>query len=305
MSAEPPIRLLVGFSRGSVSNIVAQLLGPALEASLQRRLEIVQLPGENGAQAARQLAQAVPDGSTLGIAVPTHLIGSLLGDKPGYDPLADFCPVGLIARNPMVLAVSNTLGIDTVGGLLEKVRAQPGQLAYGASALGGGPHLSAVLFGVLAGVRIQRRLYAETNILFDDLAAGRIALTFNNPTSVLQASRLGRLAMLAVTTREENSLVPGIPTLSDSGLPDFEFTSWVGLLAPAGLAAPLLAQLHEGLSRAIGSADVSKRLHALGLDPVGGSPEQFSSHLRAEFRRWLTFATAYPQEFPGLRAVPE
>ncbi len=301
MGAEGTIRLLVGFSRGSVSNIVARLLAPALEEALQRPLQIVQLPGDNGALAARQLAQAAPDGATLGMAVPTHLIGSLLGGAHSYDPLADFCAVGLIARNPMVLAVSNSLGVDSVAGLVELARTRPGQLAYGASALGGGPHLSAVLFSALAGIRLQRRLYAETDVLFDDLAAGHIALTFNNPTSVLQASRLGRLTMLAVTGSAASSLVPGVPALAASGVPGFEFTSWVGLLAPAGIPAPLLARQHDALSRATASAEVTRGLHALGLEPQQASPAQFSAHLLQEFQRWLAFVMAHPQEFPGLR----
>lgn len=301
MGAEGPIRLLVGFSRGSVSNIVARLLAPALEAALQRPLQIVQLPGDNGALAARQLAQAAPDGATLGMAVPTHLIGSLLGGAHRYDPLADFSAVGLIARNPMVLAVNNELGVDSVAGLIELARARPGQLAYGASALGGGPHLGSVLFGALAGIRLQRRLYAETGVLFDDLSAGRIALTFNNPTSVLQASRLGRLTMLAVTGSSASPLVPGVPALAASGVPGFEFTSWVGLLAPAGIPAPRLAHLHDALSRATASAEVTRGLHELGLEPQQTTPAQFSAHLHREFRRWLAFVMAHRQEFPDLR----
>ncbi len=296
-----PIRLLVGFSQGSVSNIVARLLAPALEQALGQAVHIDQCPGENGAIAAERLAQAAPDGFTLGMAVPTHLIGSLIGEVQRYDPLADFAPIAMLARNPMVLAVSSKLGVASVQELIALARARPGELAYGASAVGGGPHLGAVLFSALTGVSLQRRVYDETNVLFDDLAAGRIALTFNNPTSVLPQARLGRLKMLAVTSALPSALVSGVPTLASSGVPGYEVTSWVGVLAPARVPPLVLARLHDGVRRAVDAAGVIEGLRSLGLDSVQDTAGSFALHLRTEWQRWLAFARVHRDEFPGLR----
>ena len=294
------VRLLVGFSQGSVSNIVARLLAPALAIALEKPVHVVQLPGENGAIAAEQLARAAPDGLTLGMAVPTHLVGSLIGSEPRYDPLSDFAAVDMIARNPVVLAVSNSLGVNSVGELIALARARPGELAYGASAIGGGPHLGAVLFSALTGVKLQRRVYDETHVLFDDLAAGRIALTFNNPTTVLQQARRGRLKMLAMTAARESELLPGLPVLAAS-VPDYEYMSWVGVLAPAATPPALLAGLHEAVQEAENSLPVRQGLHELGLEAVDESAEWFGAHLRAEWARWRAFALAHRVEFPGLR----
>jgi tripartite-type tricarboxylate transporter receptor subunit TctC len=301
--SEGALRLLVGFSQGSVSNIVARLLTPALEQALGQAVHIDQCPGENGAIAAERLAKAAPDGLTLGMAVPTHLIGSLIGEVQRYDPLADFAAVAMIARNPMVLAVGSGLGVASVQELITLARTRPGELAYGASAVGGGPHLGAVLFSALTGVSLERRVYDETNVLFDDLAEGRIALTFNNPTSVLPQARLGRLKMLAVTSALPSALVPGVPTLASSGVPGYEYTSWVGVLAPAGVPPLVQARLHEGVRRAAASAEVLQGLQALGLDPVRDTAGSFGMHLRAEWQRWRAFAFAHRGEFPGLRVM--
>lgn len=302
MSARP-VRLLVGFSQGSVSNIVARLLAPALEQVLGQAVSIEQCPGENGAIAAERLAKAAPDGLTLGMAVPTHLVGSLIGEVQRYDPLADFAAIAMIARNPMVLAVGSSLGVGSVQELITLARHRPGELAYGASAVGGGPHLGGVLFSALTGASLQRRVYDETNVLFDDLAAGRIALTFNNPTSVLPQARLGRLKMLAVTSALPSALVPGVPALASSGVPGYEYTSWVGVLAPAGVPPSVLARLQDGVRRAAASAGVMAGLHALGLDPAQEAADSFGLHLRMEWQRWMAFAQAHKGDFPGLRAV--
>ena len=301
VSSESPVRLLVGFSQGSVSNIVAQLLAPSLGRILGRPIELVSMPGDNGGLAAQCLAQSAPDGNTLAMAVPTHLVGSLLGQSSRYNPLSDFCPVHLIARNAMALAVANDLGVESVAGLIELARVQPAALAYGASAVGGGPHLCAVLFEALTGTRLSRKLYAETNILFQDLARGDIALTFNNPTSILQLARQGKLKVLATTGGKVDGMMPGVPILAEA-VPGLEFISWVGLLAPAHTPPRIISSLHAAIRSALDEPDVEQGLRALGLARGHGTAADFAAHLHAEFKRWTDFAHAHQEAFPGLRS---
>ena len=295
--------LLVGFSRVSASNIVAEIIRPALSDQLGQPVQIVSLPGENGARAAEQTATAAPDGRTLCIAVPTHVLGSLFDEKQRYHAIADFTPVALFAKNPLVLAVSNTLHVDTLAALiaLARSRPRPDELVYGASAVGGGPHLAALLFCEQAGIRMKMRVYAETHTLYEDLHAGRIALTFNNTMSALPLANAGKLTLLGATGPARCHAAPDVPTIAEAALPGYHFESWVGILAPAGTPASVVTRINEAVSRAVETPEVRRQLQALGIEPICAPPETFAAHLRAEWARWVPFVRNHASEFPGVR----
>ena len=287
--AADAISLLVGFSQGSASNIVAQIIAPALGNALGRAIHIVHLPGENGALAAEQLARAAADGNTLGITVQAQLIGSLLGDRRRYNPLQDFSPVALFARNPMVLAVSNSLNVHSVTDLIALARSQAEPLVYGASAIGGLPHLAAALFASRTGIPIRMRVYAETNDLYEDLHNGRIALTFNNTMSALPLAKAGKISILGVTSLIPSELAPGYPAIAQSALPDFEVMSWVGLWAPAGTPTAIVDRLNAAVTQTVQTAAIATALHDHGIEPVCETPGYFATHLRNELTRWAPF----------------
>lgn len=295
--------LLVGFSRVSASNIVAEILQPALSEQLRQSVTIISLPGENGARAAEQTARAAPDGRTLCIAVPTHVLGSLFDDKQRYDAIADFTPVALFAKNPLVIAVSNTLHVDTLQALIALARSRAGayELVYGASAVGGGPHLAALLFCEQAGIRMKMRVYAETHTLYEDLHEGRIALTFNNTMSALPLANEGKLTLLGATGPARCHAAPDVPTFAEAALPGYQFESWVGILAPAGTPAPVVTRINDAVSRAVETPDVRRRLRALGIEPVCEKADYFAAHLRAEVARWVAFVRNHTNEFPGVQ----
>jgi tripartite-type tricarboxylate transporter receptor subunit TctC len=295
------IQLLVGFSRISASNIVAQIIQPALSAQLGQPVRIVSLPGENGARAADQTASAAPDGRTLCIAVPTHVLGSLFEKKQRYDPIAGFAPVALFAKNPLVLAVSNALHVDTLHAFIALARSRPDELIYGTSAVGGGPHLAALLFCEQAGIRMQMRVYAETHTLYEDLTAGRIALTFNNTMSALPLANEGKLTLLGATGPARIPVAPDVPAVCEMALPGYQFESWVGLLAPAGTPAPVVTRINDAVSRAVESPDVRQQLLALGIEPVCEKPDYFAAHLRSELARWVPFVRNHIDAFPGVQ----
>jgi tripartite-type tricarboxylate transporter receptor subunit TctC len=291
------VRLLVGFSEGSASNIVARMLAPALGKALNQTIRIERIPGENGALCGEALARAAPDGRTLAVAIQANIIGSLLHAKKRYDPLLDFAPVALVARSPMVLAVSNTLNVNTAAELIALARSQPGQLAYAASAVGGAPHLAGVLFDVMAGTRMRLKVYAETNTLWEDLAAGRAAVTFNNVMSALPLARAGKLRILAVTSSQRSAEAPEIPTLAEAGLAGYEIVNFVGIVAPAATPAPLIERINAAIAHAVATAQVRQSLLASGMEPIVGSPAEFADHMRTEIERWKGFIRANSAAF--------
>lgn len=259
------------------------------------------MPGENGTLAAERLARAAPDGQTLGIAVPTHVIGSLLDDPPRYDPIADFAPVALFARNPLVLAVSNALGVNSLQAFIAIAKSRPGELTYGASAVGGGPHLAALLFCDKAGIQLHMRVYSETNTLYEDLTAGRIALTFNNTMSALPLAQAGKLTILGSTTLTRSPANPALRTLAETALPGYDIGSWVGLLAPAATPEAIVSRINAAVTRTVGTPAVRQQLQALGIEPVSEMPGYFATHLRSEWARWAPFVRDHPDAFPGAR----
>ena len=293
------IRLLVGFSKVSASNIVAEIIRPALSVALGQPVTIVTLPGENGARAAEQTAQAAPDGHTLCIAVPTHITGAWFDEKPRYDLLRDFAAVAMIAKNPLVLAVSEHLGVSSIEALITLAHARPGELVYGASATGGGPHLAALQFCSMAGVRMTMRVYAETHVLYEDLHAGRIALTFNNTMSALPLAAQGKLTLLGSTSSTHDATL-GIPSIAETALPGYAYESWVGLLAPRGTPAPVVQCLNAAMQSVVQEPPIKQQLVSLGMTPTPGAPEVFAHHLRAEQARWRAFVKAHIDEFPGI-----
>ena len=292
--ASAAIQVLVGYSQGSASNILAQAVCPTLSKLLGQAIDIVPLPGDNGALAAARLAGARADGLTLGITVQAQVVGSLLDEQRRYDPLRDFSPIALFSRNPMVLLVSNSLNVHSAAELIALAKARPGELAYGVSAVGGMPHLAAALFASMAGIDIRMRVYAETNVLFEDLVAGRIALSLNNPMLALPLAKAGKIGILATTGVTPSALAPEFPTLAQTALPGYEVVSWVGLWGPAGMPEDQVNRLNSAMTQTVETPAVSKALREQGVEPVAEPPAYFAQRLRETLARWQPFISANP-----------
>jgi len=295
------LHLLIGFSEGSASSIVARMIAPALGKALNQTVRLERVLGENGAICMERIARAAPDGRTLAIAIQANIIGSLLHDRKRYDPLTDLAPVALIAKSPMVLAVSNTLGVTSVGGLIALARSQPGELTYAASAIGGAPHLAGVLFNVMTNANMQLRVYAETDALYADLEAGHISVTFNNIMSALPLARAGKLRMLAVTTAERSLIVPEVPTIAEAALPGYEIMNAIGLVAPATTPAAIVARINAATVWSITTPEVSQALLASGMEAIVAAPDIFAAYLHATLARWSEFISANRNAFTQSR----
>ena len=286
MTESQSIRLVLGFSPGSASDEIARAIVPELSRLLGTTIVIELLPGSNGAHAAKSVAAARPDGRTLFMAtLGTHALAPHLGALP-YDPVHDFAPVSLVATAPLVLACQPRLGVSSAGGLIELVRERPRTLAYGTSALGGAPHLAAGLFEQMAGIEMLHVRYDQTPRLYDDLEAGRLALTFNNMMSILPRCRTGRLQALAVTSAARSHAAHEVPTMAESALPGYEVSNWQGIVAPRETPRTVRGELSTAIASALANDAVVAAFADAGVTACGTTPEAFEAFVVQEKTRW-------------------
>lgn len=292
-----PVRLVIGFSPGSLSERIARSLTDALARTLDAPIRLEHMPGENGSLAARTVAASVPDGRTLFIAtLGTHALAPNLPRSPGYDARRDFDAVSLIAQAPLLLACHPSVAASSTAALIALARAQPGGITYATSALGGCPHLAAELFQTMAGVHLRHVRYAQTERLYADLEAGRVALSFNNIMSMLPHCRRGVLRALAVSSTARSDAAPGVPTLDESGLPGYEVTNWVGLVAPRGTPPAVLKRASDAVAAAVRTPDVRAEYVRSGVVPRGSDPETFAEFIAHEIARWRPAVQRFSDE---------
>lgn len=279
------VRLVLGFSPGSLSDHIARILQDALSVALGAPVNIELKPGGQGIPAALEVARSAPDGATLFMAtLGTHAITSYLEAQQPYDPLADFTPLALVSRSPMLLACHPSLGATDVRSLIEVARQR--EVSYATSAIGGAPHLAAALFERLTGVRMRHVRYDKTQRLYEDLAAGRVDSSFNNIISMLPRCRSGALTALAVSSRERASIAADIPTIAECGAAGYDMTNWTGIVAPRGMVPELASRLSAAIDVAVRSESVSAALRAQGIAPCGGTAEEFAAFISSERERW-------------------
>jgi tripartite-type tricarboxylate transporter receptor subunit TctC len=294
------IRIVVGFSAGSASDQVARTIAPALSAALRREIEIVLRPGNNGADAACEVAGSAPDGATLFVAtLGTHALAAHLDARLPYDPLRDFVPISLLTKSPLVLGVHAALGIRSVHALVERALAQPGGLTYGTSAIGGAPHLAAELFQALTGVEMRHVRYGHTERLYDDLADGSLALSFNNMMSMLPRCLDGTIRALAVTTASRSRAADELPTLVECGVDGYEMSNWLALLAPRGTAQAAIQETREAIVQALADDAVGTALRRGGVDPIGSTSDELAQFMAAELARWRPVVARFRDTAPS------
>ena len=281
------IRLIVPFPAGGPTDIVArplaQLLGDALGASVI----IDNRGGAGGSVGADAVAKAPPDGLTLLMAtVGTHAINPSLYKKLPYDPVRDFTPVSLVAAAPVAIVVHPSLPADSIASLVALARRSPGKLTYGSAGNGTPGHLTGVMFRAATGIDIQHVPYKGSAPAVTDLLGGQIQMMFDPLQSVLPHIQSGKLRALAVSSTTRSVVLPQLPAIADSGYPGFESTAWWGVYAPAGLPAPLLAQLAGEIEKVVQGANMRERLGPLGVTPRAITGTAFAEFQRTESAKW-------------------
>ncbi len=279
--------MLLGFSAGSASDIVAQVIAPELSKQLGQKVAIERHPGDNGAIAARMAARGTRDGRTMYMAtLGTHAIAPCIRKDLRYHPLRDFIPVSLVARAPLALAVCPRMPVASVAELIKRARSKGPLLTFASSALWGAPHLAGELFSFLAGIKMMHVPYDETKHLYADLIGGRVDMSFNNVMSMQPFIKSFRLRGLATTGATRSFVLSDLPTLAESGLTDYEMLNWLGICVPAGTPHEVVDRLSQALAAVLARIDVFDILTMQGMEIVASSPEFFASYIERELERW-------------------
>lgn len=293
-AAEPPypsrpIRLLVGFSPGGATDVVARILGKKLTDGWGQQVVVDNRAGAAGILAAEMTAKAIPDGHTLFFVSSSFAIQPSVTRKLPYDPLRDFSPVTLAVSSPYLLVVNPVVEAKSVKELIDLAKAKPGQLSCATAGPGSALQLAAELFHSMAGVKIVNVPYKGA-VFVTDLLAGNVHMAFSGVPQALPHIRSGRLRVLAVTTPARSVILPDTPTLAEAGVPGYDVTVWYGMIAPAGTPRAVIGKLNSGIVGALQAPDVRQILADLGIDPVGSTPERFAATIRGDIEKWIQVA---------------
>jgi tripartite-type tricarboxylate transporter receptor subunit TctC len=243
--------------------------------------------GAGGTVAAAIGARAAPDGYTLfQCNIASNAIAASLYAKLPYDPLRDFAPISRIGTTSSALIVHPSMPVSSVAEFIVYARANPGKVSYGSSGAGSSPHLAMELFKSMTGIDVVHIAYKGAAPALADLIGGQVPVSISNIPALLSPVQSGRVRALAVTGARRVSQMPSVPTMTESGLTGFEVTSWYGVCAPAGTAAPVLDKLHADLTRVLQTPDVQQRLNDMVVDVAPTSREDFAAFIRAETLRW-------------------
>jgi tripartite-type tricarboxylate transporter receptor subunit TctC len=282
-----PITLIVPFPAGGGVDAVARIVAEKLASGLQQQVIIDNRGGVAGVIGMRVAAKAAPDGYTV---VMSHTgitaINPTLYVNPGYDPLRDFTPIGLIATTPIVLMANTAFPVRTVTDLIAMAKREPGKLNIGTPPPGTGSFLSAELFKASAGIDFTIVTYKGTGPLTNDLLGGHIHVAFNTLAPALGNIEAGSLRAIAVAAPARSGLLPDVPTAAESGLPGFEAAVRYGLLAPAGTPRPIIERLNRELRTTMTSDETRKRIAAQGGDPLVSTPEEYAADIARESAKW-------------------
>ena len=280
-----PIRIIVGFTPGSATDITARMFALKLNAAWNVPVTVENIPGAGGSVGGERVAKAAPDGTTLYWGANGAMtINPSLSPSPTFDPARDLAPIARVLVMASIVAINNDMPAKSVAELFALAKAKPGQLSYASPGVGTPQHIAGELLKGLAGVDIIHVPYRGA--VLTDVMSGRVTMTLQNMGTILPVVRDGKLRGLAVTSLERVAVIPELPTLAESGFPGFEAVSWFGLLAPAGTPTPVIAKLHGDIAKIAAQADMRERLAQLGLAAAVNSPDEFAAVIKADIAKW-------------------
>jgi tripartite-type tricarboxylate transporter receptor subunit TctC len=288
-----PVNLVVAFTPGGPSDVLARIIGKKLEQILGQPFVIENRPGAGGNVAAEQVARATPDGYTLLNGNNSILAtNAALYKNINFDPEADFAPISLIGSQANILVVNPSVPAKTMSELIALVKANPGKYNFASSGHGAAAHLAGELFKSAAKVDIVHVPYKGAAPALQDVIAGHVHMMFATAASVVQHIRDGQVRPLAVTTLKRTAVMPDIPTVDELGLKGFDATTWHGLVTQSKTPKEVVATLHRATVAALNDAAVKKQLGDLGVDIVGSTPEEFAAYIKSEIPKWTAIVKA-------------
>ena len=285
-----PITIVVPASSGGAIDLAARLIGQKMTESWGQSVVIENKAGATGIIGSDFVAKSAPDGYTLALVASSHAINPSVVKKMPFDTVKGFDPVALTHVVPLVLVVAPSLPAKSVKELIAYGKAHPGEMSFASSGTGGAPHFSGELFKSMAGLDMTHIPYKGSTLAHPDLISGRTALMFDTVAAVNVQIKANRVRPLAVTTARRASILPDLPTMAEAGLPGYETSTWGGLLAPAGTPKATVARLNAEVNRILALPDVRKTLQDAGIEPGGGSPQQFGDFINSEMVKWAKVA---------------
>jgi tripartite-type tricarboxylate transporter receptor subunit TctC len=277
-----PIRMIVPFTPGSVTDIVARSVADTMSKSLGQPIVIDNKPGAGGTIGAAMVAKSEPDGYTLLVHSSGHALNPAIYPNLPYDTVKDLTGVTPLASVPNVLVVSPTRGWHTVADLVAAAKARPGQLNYASAGTGSATHMNAEKFKLRAGIDAQHVPFKGTPEAITDVIGGRDDWFFAPIASALPLVKDGKLVALAVSTAQRSPALPDVPTTEEAGVPDSAYTLWVGLIVPSATPPALVKRLHDEAEKAVNSPEVKARFATLGADPFIMEPAAFNTYIKSE-----------------------
>ncbi len=281
-----PVRVVVTFAPGGPTDVAARLIAQKLSESLGRQFYVENVAGASGNIGTAQAAKAQPDGYTLLITVNNLVINPPLFGNVTYDPYKDFDPVALAVSFSSAFAVHPSVPARSVGELVDHIKANPGKLSFASPGLGTPSHLLGEQFKVTLGLDLVHVPYSGSGPAITATVAGHTPIGFASLSTAVPQAKDGKLRVLAVMSKNASPSLPEAPTIAAAGYPGLDGDGWVGALFPARTPKEIVALINREIGRIIALPDVKERFTTLGLDPVGGTPDDFAQQMRAEGEKW-------------------
>jgi len=287
-----PIRLIIGFTPGAASDICGRIFAEHAAPILGQQFVPENKPGAGSSIAAQYVARAAPDGYTLFVPALSSLTNELANPSPNFDMSKDLAPVALLANLAIVLVVNPASNVRSISDLIALAKSKPGQVLYASVGAGSLPHLCGVMFAQRAGIDLVHIPYQGSPQGLMDVVAGRITMMFAPASGIIGQVAAGKLVALATAADKRPVALPDVPTMAEAGMPDFDTSLWLGLLAPARTPRPILDKLADAAHKAMHAPAAVETLRKQGYEPLDAGPDEFAAVIQSEITRWSMVARA-------------
>jgi tripartite-type tricarboxylate transporter receptor subunit TctC len=285
-----PVRIVVPFAPGGGSDFIGRFMAHRLTEALGKQVIVENKPGAGGVLGIEAGLKAAADGYTLTLIASSYTVNPSVY-KLNFDPVSDMTPIIQMSQGPLLIVVRPSLPVKTTRELIAAAKARPGHINFASSGQGSVIHLATELFGTMAGVKMNHIPYKGTGPALSDTIGGQTDVFFSSTATAMPQVQAGKLRALAVTTAKRIPALPDVPTVAESGLPGYDVTLWHGLLGPKGLPRPIVDRINGEVTKALKLKETAEQLKSDGVEPAGGTPEQFLAQIKTEIDLWRKVAS--------------